>query len=98
MFTNTSFLIYGQRQSIGIMFDKIISDYETIYGGQLDEDALLSRCTNTVSCLEKLIKDNSSGISSGKFLTFASSHWPFLILIVWSRALLECLYPDLISL
>ncbi|KNA08238.1 hypothetical protein SOVF_164330 [Spinacia oleracea] len=55
------------RQSIGIMFDKIISDYETIYGGQLDEDALLSRCTNTVSCLEKLIKDNSSGISSGNF-------------------------------
>ncbi|XP_010679979.2 uncharacterized protein LOC104895228 [Beta vulgaris subsp. vulgaris] len=53
------------RQSIGNMLDKIVSDYETIYGGQLDEDALLSRCTNTVSCLEKLMKDIGGGINSG---------------------------------
>lgn len=51
------------------MLDKIVSDYETIYGGQLDEDALLSRCTNTVSCLEKLMKDIGGGINSGNFLT-----------------------------
>lgn len=53
------------RQSLGNMLDKIVSDYETIYGGQLDEDALLSRCTNTISCLDKLIKDVGSGNNSG---------------------------------
>ncbi|XP_021713623.1 UPF0400 protein C337.03-like isoform X1 [Chenopodium quinoa] len=60
-------LSFKFRQSIGNMLDKIVSDFETIYGGQLDEDALLSRCTNTISCLEKLIKDIGSGIKSGKF-------------------------------
>lgn len=55
------------RQSIGNLLDKIVSDYETIYGGQLDEDTLLSRCTNTISCLEKLIKDVGGGLNSGNF-------------------------------
>ena len=65
------FLLYrGQRQSIGNMLDKIVSDYETIYGSQLDEDALLTRCTNSISYLDKVIKDIGGGMNSGNFLTY----------------------------
>ncbi|CAO2827531.1 unnamed protein product [Amaranthus hypochondriacus] len=55
------------RQSAGNMLDKIVSDYETIYGGQVDEDSLLSRCRNTNNCLEKVIKDIGGGVNSGNF-------------------------------
>jgi len=47
------------------MLDKIISDYEVIYGGQLDEDAVLTRCTDTISGLEKVVKEIDSGTNSG---------------------------------
>ncbi|KAK9678127.1 hypothetical protein RND81_11G189500 [Saponaria officinalis] len=54
------------RQSVGNMLDKIVSDYEMLYGGELDEDALLSRCTSTISTLDKIVKDFGSGANSGK--------------------------------
>lgn len=60
---------HGQRQSAGNMLDKIVSDYETIYGGQVDEDSLLSRCRNTNNCLEKVIKDIGGVVNSGNFFS-----------------------------
>ncbi|KAK9669874.1 hypothetical protein RND81_13G160400 [Saponaria officinalis] len=53
------------RQSTGNVFDKIVSDYEMLCGGELDEDALLSRCTTTTSTLEKIVTDFGSGVNSG---------------------------------
>lgn len=54
------------RQSVGEMLDKIVSDYEVIYGGQLDEDVVLSRCTNAISGLEKLVKEIGGRANSGQ--------------------------------
>ncbi|KAJ8436396.1 hypothetical protein Cgig2_005224 [Carnegiea gigantea] len=53
------------RQSVGEMLDKIVSDYEVIYGGQLDEDVVLSRCTSAISGLEKVVKEIGSRANSG---------------------------------
>ncbi|CAO2831258.1 unnamed protein product [Amaranthus hypochondriacus] len=55
------------RNAAGNMLDKIVADYELIFGGQVDEDRLLSRCTNTNNCLEKLIKNIGGNVNSGNF-------------------------------
>ncbi|KAL9246049.1 hypothetical protein vseg_019632 [Gypsophila vaccaria] len=54
------------RQSAGNMLDKIVSDYEVLYGGELDEDVVLNRCTSTITTLDKIVKDFSSGANLGK--------------------------------
>lgn len=47
--------------------DKIVSGYQIIYGGQLDEDAMISKCKNTISCIEKVEKEIGGDIrSAGK--------------------------------
>lgn len=57
-----------QRPPAGNALDKIISGYHHIYGGQTDEDAVLSKCRNAISCLEKADKeighDSNSGMSN----------------------------------
>ncbi|XP_028771408.1 UPF0400 protein C337.03 isoform X2 [Neltuma alba] len=45
------------RPSAGNALEKIISGYHVIYGGQTDEDIVLSKCRNTISCLEKVDKE-----------------------------------------
>ncbi|GAB4848649.1 hypothetical protein Ancab_003360 [Ancistrocladus abbreviatus] len=47
--------------------DKIVSGYEVIYGGQLDEDVILSRCRNAVNCVQKVEKDIGGDTNSGEF-------------------------------
>jgi hypothetical protein len=42
--------------------DKIASGYHHIYGGQTDEDAVLSKCRNAISSLEKADNDSNSGM------------------------------------
>lgn len=54
------------KQSGGDMVDKIVSDYEAIYGGQSDEDVLLSKCSNAISGLEKVVKDVGSRVNAGQ--------------------------------
>ncbi|KAM7460252.1 hypothetical protein LguiA_019743 [Lonicera macranthoides] len=55
------------KRLAGNAFDKIVSSYQVIYGGQLDEDAVLSKCRNAVSCVEKVDKEIGGDISSGQF-------------------------------
>ncbi|XP_059640020.1 uncharacterized protein LOC132282378 [Cornus florida] len=54
------------KHSAGNALDKIVSDYQVLYGGQLDEDAILSKCRNAISCIEKADKEIGGDISSGK--------------------------------
>ncbi|GMH23875.1 hypothetical protein Nepgr_025718 [Nepenthes gracilis] len=58
------------RQSVGNTLDKIVSGYEVTYGVHLDEDAVLSRCRNAISCLEKVEKDIGGDMSSGQLTGF----------------------------
>lgn len=57
-----------QRPSAGNVLEKIISGYHHVYGGQADEDAVLSKCRNAISCLEKadkeIARDSNSGMSN----------------------------------
>ncbi|KAG6661534.1 hypothetical protein CIPAW_03G180500 [Carya illinoinensis] len=38
--------VKAKRPSIGNILEKIVSDYHILYGGQLDEEVVLSKCTN----------------------------------------------------
>ena len=58
---------FKQRHSAGNALDQIASSYQVLYGGQLDEDAILSKCRNAISCIEKVDKeigdDHNPGMS-----------------------------------
>lgn len=45
--------------------DKIVSSYQVVYGGQLDEDTIFSKCRNAISCVEKVDKEIGGDIRSG---------------------------------
>lgn len=53
------------RNSAGDALDKIVSSYQILYGGQIDEDVILSRCKNAVSSVEKLDKEIGSDFNPG---------------------------------
>ncbi|XP_054813206.1 uncharacterized protein LOC129313807 isoform X2 [Prosopis cineraria] len=44
----------------------MFSGYQAVYGGHIDEDAILSKCRNAISCLEKVDKENGQESTSGK--------------------------------
>ncbi|ONI20002.1 hypothetical protein PRUPE_3G309500 [Prunus persica] len=56
----------GARLPAGTALDKIVSDYQVIYG-QMDEDTILSKCRNAISCLEKVDKEIGGDFNSGQF-------------------------------
>lgn len=45
--------------------DKIVSGYQVVYGGQIDEDVVLNKCRNAISSIEKVEKEIGSDIHSG---------------------------------
>ncbi|KAJ8566882.1 hypothetical protein K7X08_019090 [Anisodus acutangulus] len=53
------------RNSTGDALDKIVSSYQILYGGQIDEDAILSRCKNAISSVEKIDKEIGSDLNPG---------------------------------
>ncbi|KAE9584470.1 hypothetical protein Lalb_Chr00c01g0403971 [Lupinus albus] len=55
------------RPSAGNALEKIVSGYQIIYGGQTDEDAVLSKCRNAISCLDKADKEIGHDSNSGQF-------------------------------
>ncbi|XAR58307.1 hypothetical protein NMG60_11026753 [Bertholletia excelsa] len=55
------------KPSAGNALDKIVSGFQAIYGGQLDEDAILGKCMNAISCIEKMDKEIGVDINSGKY-------------------------------
>lgn len=54
-----------QRNSAGDALDKIVSSYQILYGGQIDEDAILSRAKNAISCVAKIDKKIGSDLNPG---------------------------------
>lgn len=54
-----------QKQPVGNTVDKIISGYQVIYGGQVDEDVILSKCRNAISYIQKVDKEIGSNIHPG---------------------------------
>ncbi|XP_030953514.1 regulation of nuclear pre-mRNA domain-containing protein 1A isoform X1 [Quercus lobata] len=61
-------LNFKLRPSAGNKLEKIVSEYHIVYGGQSDEDVILSKCRNAISSLEKAEKEISSDINSvGQF-------------------------------
>ncbi|GLT81649.1 hypothetical protein SLE2022_000860 [Rubroshorea leprosula] len=55
------------KPPVGNRVDKIFSGYQVVYGGQVDEDIVLSKCRNAISCLEKVNKEIGSDVNSGQF-------------------------------
>lgn len=53
---------------MGNALEKIVSGFHVVYGGQTDEDAVLSKCRNAIDCLDKADKelghDGNSGMSN----------------------------------
>ncbi|XP_044466656.1 regulation of nuclear pre-mRNA domain-containing protein 1A-like isoform X2 [Mangifera indica] len=54
------------KQPIGNTVDKIVSGYQVVYGGQIDEDVVLNKCRNAISSIEKVEKEIGSDIHSGQ--------------------------------
>ncbi|XP_022922040.1 regulation of nuclear pre-mRNA domain-containing protein 1B-like [Cucurbita moschata] len=55
------------KQSGSISLDKIVSGYQVVFGSEVDEDVVLSRCSNTISYLEKLDKEIGADVNSGQY-------------------------------
>ncbi|KAL6960395.1 hypothetical protein U1Q18_038160 [Sarracenia purpurea var. burkii] len=51
------------RHAAGNALDQIVSGYQVVYGGQLDEEVILSKCTNAISCVEKVDKEIEGDIN-----------------------------------
>ena len=45
--------------------DKIVSGYQVVYGSQMDEDVIFSKCRNAINCIEKVDKEISTDVNSG---------------------------------
>ena len=45
--------------------DKIVSGYQVVYGGQLDDDVIWGKCRNAISCIEKVDKEIGGDVNSG---------------------------------
>lgn len=58
-------LSFKQKQPIGNTVDKIVSGYQVVYGGQVDEDVILHKCRDAISSMEKVEKEIGSDVHSG---------------------------------
>ncbi|KAI3966478.1 hypothetical protein MKW92_024773 [Papaver armeniacum] len=56
-----------EKLSDGSMVEKIILSYEIVYDGPVDEEALLSKCREAVSFVERVDNEIGGDYSSGKF-------------------------------
>uniref|UniRef100_A0A2P2JMY2 UPF0400 protein C337.03 isoform X3 n=2 Tax=Rhizophora mucronata TaxID=61149 RepID=A0A2P2JMY2_RHIMU len=55
------------KQPAGNTLDKIVSGFQVIYGGQIDEDIVLSKCRNAIDCFEKVDKEIGGDINSALY-------------------------------
>ncbi|XP_039066989.1 regulation of nuclear pre-mRNA domain-containing protein 1B-like isoform X2 [Hibiscus syriacus] len=55
------------KQPVVNAVDKIVSGYNALYGSQMDEDVIFSKCRNAINCIEKVDKEISTDVDSGKF-------------------------------
>ncbi|CAH9112328.1 unnamed protein product [Cuscuta epithymum] len=59
---------------VGNGLDKVVSCYQVLYGGQLDEDALLTRCRNAINSIEKIDKAIEGDLNSGHIHESGCAH------------------------
>ncbi|XP_048234026.1 junction-mediating and -regulatory protein isoform X2 [Ricinus communis] len=55
------------KQPAGSTLDKIISGYQVLQGGHVDEEVTISKCRSAISCLEKAEKEIGGSTDLGKF-------------------------------
>ncbi|KAK8593118.1 hypothetical protein V6N12_045204 [Hibiscus sabdariffa] len=55
------------KQPVKNTVDKIVSGYQIIYGGQMDEDVIFCKCRNAISCIEKVDKEIGTDVNTGQF-------------------------------
>ncbi|KAI3407993.1 hypothetical protein J3R85_020572 [Psidium guajava] len=53
------------KQPVGNILEKIVSVYQHLNSGQVDEEVVLSKCRNAISCFEKVEKEIGNDSSSG---------------------------------
>ncbi|KAK1306489.1 hypothetical protein QJS10_CPA10g01657 [Acorus calamus] len=56
---------YKFKHLTGDVLEKIVSSYEIVYDGPVDEDAVLSKCRDEITGIEKMEKEIGSGNNSG---------------------------------
>ncbi|KAL5978854.1 hypothetical protein ACLOJK_018749 [Asimina triloba] len=54
-----------KKQVLGNALEKIISSYEVVYDGPVDEDSFLSKCNASIDFVEKFEKDVGGDYNSG---------------------------------
>ncbi|TYG73283.1 hypothetical protein E1A91_D04G084000v1 [Gossypium mustelinum] len=56
-----------QKQPVRNTVDKIVSAYQVVYGSQMDEDVIFSKCRNAISCIDKVDKEIGTDVNTGQF-------------------------------
>ncbi|KAK8676249.1 hypothetical protein V6N13_034301 [Hibiscus sabdariffa] len=56
-----------QKNPVKNAVDKIVSGYQIVYGGQMDEDVIFNKCRNAISCIEKVDKEIGTDVNTGQF-------------------------------
>ncbi|CAI9111629.1 OLC1v1011892C2 [Oldenlandia corymbosa var. corymbosa] len=57
--------MYKLRQVAGSALDRIVSSYQIVSGGQVNEDSVMSKCRNAISCIEKVGQEVGGDSRSG---------------------------------
>lgn len=60
--------------------DKILTGYQIVYGGPMDDEAVLSKCCNIMAFFDKLEKEISGDSSSGNIIPVSASliSWTYI--------------------
>lgn len=68
----TLIALSDQRHNAGGALDNIVTGYQIVYGGPMDDEAILSKCLDVLDFFDKVEKeisgDNNSGITVSKLL------------------------------
>lgn len=67
MWLSCSFLcsIFKQRHVAGNALDRIVSSYQIVCGGQVNEDSVMTKCRNAISSIEKVDQEIGGDLRSG---------------------------------
>ncbi|GAV92136.1 CTD_bind domain-containing protein [Cephalotus follicularis] len=64
---NGKHLGFKLKHPAGNLLDKIVSGYQVLYGGQMDEDVIMSKCSHAFTSFEKVDKEIDGDINPGQF-------------------------------
>lgn len=66
MMVVVNFLLLNiQKQPVGGIVDKIVSGFQVVHGGQVDEEAIMNKCRNSISFFENVEKEIGGNTNSG---------------------------------